>query len=108
VFRPLPRTDHHTRAVQASSHLAGALSEGGGGNAKGGGGGGKRLLDASGELEAVSLHGDRGLGGAELHAAAHGGRREGGGSRGEREEDEGPGLHLDFHLLMKYSRMFGS
>ena len=41
VFQPLPRTDHHTRAVQASSHLAGALSEGGGGNAKGGGGGGK-------------------------------------------------------------------
>lgn len=34
-----------------------------------------------------------GLGGAELHAAAHGGCREGGGRRGEREREEGPGLH---------------
>ena len=43
--------------MQVTAHLAGSLSEGGRGNAKGGDGGGQGLLDASGDLEAVSLHG---------------------------------------------------
>ena len=42
---------------EKKSHLASALSEGGGGNAERGNGGSHGLLHASGDLEAVGLHG---------------------------------------------------
>ena len=52
---------HYTKesrlATRKTYYLASALSEGGGSDAKGGDSGGQSLLDASGDLEAVGLHG---------------------------------------------------
>ena len=44
-------------ATRKTYYLASALSEGGGSDAKGGDSGGQSLLHASGDLEAVGLHG---------------------------------------------------